>query len=168
MTGEAPRFGRAHSATSPREKVTGNGAPSHRPGRRLRVSGLGDGTASILVAPDGAIDERYLGALDQSLGRLNDPEGWHHLRLRGASWWEGASLPADRQRENTRSVASQTDSEEQLTKLLTEGWRLVSVVGAAPVRLFQNRTGRLWQEAFDVFLDRPAGDDRRHRESGQP
>jgi|GEM_PF-6557222 len=93
---------------------------------------------------------------------------WHHLRLHGASWWEGTSFPADRQRENARAMASQTESDEQLTKLLAEGWRVVSVVGAAPVRLFRNRTGRLWQEAFSVFLERPAGDDSRFRESGQP
>jgi len=81
---------------------------------------------------------------------------WQHIRLRGAYWWEGTAFPADRQRENARAEASKTDTEEQLTKLLAEGWTMVSVVGAAPVSLFQNRVGRLWQESFNVFLERQA------------
>lgn len=79
---------------------------------------------------------------------------WQHIRLRGAYWWEGTAFPADRQRENARAEAYTTETEEQLTRLLAEGWTMVSVVGAAPVRLFQNRAGRLRQESFDVFLER--------------
>jgi len=82
------------------------------------------------------------------------PREWQYIRLRGAYWWEGTAFPADRQRENVRAEAFKTETEEQLNTLLAEGWTMVSVVGAAPVRLFQHRAGRLWQEAFNVFLER--------------
>ena len=84
------------------------------------------------------------------------PREWRHVRLRGAYWWEGTAFPADRQRENATADASKTDSEDQRTTLVAEGWTMVSVIGAAPVRLFQNRTGWLWQETFNVFLERQA------------
>jgi len=89
------------------------------------------------------------------------PREWQHLRLRGAYWWEGTAFPADRQRENARAETSKTESEEQLTKLLVEGWTMVSVVRAPPVRLFQHRAGGLWQEAFNVFLERQLGEEGR-------
>jgi len=89
------------------------------------------------------------------------PREWQHLRLRGAYWWVGTAFSADRQRENARAETSKTESEEQLTKLLVEGWTMVSVVRAAPIRLFQNRAGRLWQDAFHVFLERQVDDEGR-------
>jgi len=82
------------------------------------------------------------------------PREWQQIRLQGAYWWEGTAFPADRQRENARAEASKTETEELLNKLLAEGWTMVCVVGAAPVRLLQNRAGRLWQETFHVFLER--------------
>jgi hypothetical protein len=90
---------------------------------------------------------------------------WKHLRLRGTYWWEGTSFPPDRQRENARAEAFKTETEEQLTKLLVEGWTMVSVVRAAPVRLFQNRAARLWQEAFNVFLERQVCEESRWTKS---
>jgi len=47
-----------------------------------------------------------------------------------------------------------TETEDRLTELLAEGWTMVSVVAAGPVLLFQSRVGALWQEAFNVFLER--------------
>jgi len=44
---------------------------------------------------------------------------------------------------------------------LAAGWTIVSVVGTPPVRLFQNRAGRLWQEAFSVFLEHQVTDEDR-------
>lgn len=83
---------------------------------------------------------------------------WQLILLRGAHWWEGTLFPTDRQREHARAEAFRTETEDELTKLSAEGWRIVSVVGAAPVRFFQNRTGRLWQETFNVFLERQVSD----------
>lgn len=79
---------------------------------------------------------------------------WHRTRLRGMHWWEGTSFPPDRKRENARAEASRNDTEDQLTKLLADGWRMVSVVSARSILLFQTRVGALWQEAFTVFLER--------------
>jgi len=36
---------------------------------------------------------------------------------------------------------------------------MVSVVAAGPVLLFQSRVGALWQEAFNVFLERPLNEE---------
>ena len=83
---------------------------------------------------------------------------WQRIHLAGAYWWEGTAFPADRHRENARAQALKAESEEQVTELLAEGWMMVSVVGAAPVRRFQNRAGRLWQEAFTVFLEHQGTD----------
>jgi len=82
---------------------------------------------------------------------------WRRVHLAGTFWWEGRAFPADRQRENARAAASQTKTEEQLAKLLAEGWTMVSVVSASPTRLFRNRAGGLWQETFNVFLERLIG-----------
>jgi len=79
---------------------------------------------------------------------------WQRLHLRGAHWWEGTAYPADRQRENVKADELKTETEDRLTELLAEGWTMVSVVAAGPVLLFQSRVGALWQEAFNVFLER--------------
>ena len=79
---------------------------------------------------------------------------WQRVRLRGAPWWEGASFPQDRRRENPRAEAARIETEDQLTKLLADGWRIASVVGARPILLFQNRVSTFWQEAFQVFVER--------------
>jgi len=86
---------------------------------------------------------------------------WQHIRLRGAYWWERTSVPADRQRESARAEASRSETEERVNRLLAAGWTIVSVVGTPPVRLFQNRAGRLWQEAFSVFLEHQVTDEDR-------
>ncbi len=83
---------------------------------------------------------------------------WQRVHLVGAYWWEGAAFPADRHRENVRAEAFKAETEKQLSELLAEGWMMVSVIGAAPVRRFQSRAGRLWQEAFTVFLEYQATD----------
>jgi len=80
---------------------------------------------------------------------------WRRLHLRGAHWWEGTSYPSDRQRENAKADGLKTETEDRLTELLADGWTMVSVVAAGPVLLFQSRVGALWQEAFNVFLERP-------------
>jgi len=90
---------------------------------------------------------------------------WQHIRLCGAYWWEGTAFPADRQRENARAEASKSETEERVNRHLAEGWTIVSVVGAPPIRLFQNRTGRLWQEAFTVFLEHQVTDEVRGPEN---
>ena len=84
---------------------------------------------------------------------------WQRVRLRGVHWWEGTTFPPDRQRENPRAEASRIETEDRLSKLLAEGWTIVSVVGAGPILLFQTRVGALWQEAFTVFLERPLCDE---------
>jgi hypothetical protein len=80
---------------------------------------------------------------------------WRRLHLRGTHWWEGTAFPPDRQREGARADAIRTETEEGLTKHLAEGWSIASVVAAGPVLLFRSRVGELWQEAFNVFLERP-------------
>ncbi len=84
---------------------------------------------------------------------------WYRIRLRGAHWWEGTSFPPDRKRESSRAEASRIETEEQLSKLLVEGWTIVGVVAARPIHLFQNRVGVLWQEGFTVFLERELRDE---------
>ncbi len=79
---------------------------------------------------------------------------WRRLHLRGAHWWEGTSYPSDRQRESVKADELRSETEDRLTELLAEGWTMISVVPAGPVLLFQTRVGALWQEAFNVFLER--------------
>jgi len=84
---------------------------------------------------------------------------WYRIRLRGAHWWEGTAFPPDRKREDPRAEASRIETEEQLSELLVEGWTIVGVVATRPLHLFQNRVGILWQEAFNVFLERELRDE---------
>lgn len=83
---------------------------------------------------------------------------WQRVRLRGVHWWEGTTFAPDRQRENPRAEASRIETEDHLSKLLTEGWTIASVIAAGPILLFQTRVGALWQEAFTVFLERETCD----------
>jgi len=89
---------------------------------------------------------------------------WRRIRLRGAHWWEGTSFPPDRNRENPRADASRIETEDELTKLLEDGWTIVSVLAARPILLFQNRVATFWQEAFNVFLQRKLSE--KERRSG--
>jgi hypothetical protein len=83
---------------------------------------------------------------------------WRRFHLRGAYWWEGTSYPSDRDREIPRAEQVRTETEDGLTKLLEEGWHIVSVVSARPVALYSTRVGRLCQEAFNVFVERVVED----------
>lgn len=90
---------------------------------------------------------------DQARYQVTQRE-WQRLHLRGGYWWEGASFPNDRRRENARADSFRSETEAKLTKLLAEDWTMVSVIAARPVLLFQTRVAALWQEAFSVFLER--------------
>ncbi len=84
---------------------------------------------------------------------------WRRLHLRGVHWWEGTSFPPDRQRESARAEEFKAETEDRLTELMADGWTMVSVVAAGPIVVFQTRVGALWQEAFNVFLERPLSDE---------
>jgi len=92
-------------------------------------------------------------------GILVGKREWYRIRLRGAHSWEGTAFPPDRKREDPRAEASRIETEEQLSELLVEGWTIVGVVATRPLHLFQNRVGILWQEAFNVFLERELRDE---------
>jgi hypothetical protein len=79
---------------------------------------------------------------------------WQRIRLCGGHWWNGTAFPVDRDREDARASAAREDSEAKLSKLLEDGWEIVSVVADPPSVLFRSRAGSLMQETFSVFLQR--------------
>jgi hypothetical protein len=85
---------------------------------------------------------------------------WRKIRLYGESWWTQSADYSAREAEK-KAAQQRTESEQQLTDLLSNGWQIITVVPKSANRILVLQTignSSLVQEEWMVFLQRAGSD----------
>lgn len=85
---------------------------------------------------------------------------WKQVRLYGESWWTRTTNYSARDAEK-KAVQQRTESEQQLTDLLSNGWQIITIIPKSTNRMLVLQTindSSLVQEEWVVFLQRAGSD----------
>jgi hypothetical protein len=85
---------------------------------------------------------------------------WKQVRLYGESWWTRTTNYSARDAEK-KAAQQRTESEQQLTDLLGNGWQIITIIPKSNNRMPVLQTindSSLVQEEWVVFLQRAGSD----------